>query len=526
MADAQRPAAVGTTRTIAIAAILIALGNIASRIFGLVREATIAYFFGRGLPVEAFAAAWTIPTLLYDLLINGAISAALIPVFSELADGDDKTFWDTVSRVVNVVLLVLATMVVVLAWQAPTLVDLLIEDGRPELHALTVDLVRPMLPAVVFMGLAGLMTAVLYARQRFLLPAFAPTVFNIGIIVAAVFLHEQIGVQSLALGILFGAVAQVLLQVPALRDARYRPLFNPRHPSVARILLLYAPVALGIGFSTIGVLVDRQWASGFSSALDTMRYATTLIQFPLGLVAAAVSLAVLPTLSRQDANEDRAAFRQTLGMGIKVVLLLVLPATAGLAALALPVTGLLFERGAFGAADTTITAVALLFYLPSLPAAAIDQLLIFAFYARKKTLTPNLVQGAAVATYLAVAGSLLFFFRDELGFFALIIGNAAQWIAHALLMYVLLQREISLRGVRLGEATLKSLLASGAMALVIVGLVQWVLPAVLPASLVSPFVLIVLAGIPGAVLYFGVCVVLRVEAFDYFVRAVRRKLGR
>jgi putative peptidoglycan lipid II flippase len=244
-----------------------------------------------------------------------------------------------------------------------------------------------------------------------------------------------------------------------------------------------------------------------------MRYATTLIQFPLGLVASAVSLAVLPTLSRQ-ATVDEEAFRATLAMGLKVVLLLMLPATAGLAALAWPITALTFERGAFTADDTAITALALLCYLPGLPAAAIDQVLIFAFYARKNTLTPNLVQGAAIGCYLLAALPLLAF--TELGFLALVLANSVQWVGHALITYALLRRYVRLGGLRLGEATLKGLLAAGLMAAAVWGVAAL-------ASGRSPLLLVPLAAAAGAVVYLGLSAALRVEALGFFVRAVRRR---
>jgi putative peptidoglycan lipid II flippase len=335
-------------------------------------------------------------------------------------------------------------------------------------------------------------------------------------------------IRSLAIGVLLGALGQVALQAPGLRGIRVRVGAGIWHPAVRRILWLYAPVALGIGFSVVGTLIDRRLASGFETALATMQFATTLIQFPLGLVAAAISLAVLPTLSRQSAGADEEAFRMTLGMGLKVVLLLVLPATAGLAALATPITTLLFEYGAFEAHDTAITATTLLFYLPSLPAAALDQLLIFAFYARRNTLTPNLVQGAAILIYLATALPLLALLREELGFRALVIGNSAQWIGHALLLWWLLRRHVAFGGLRLGEAAGKALLASGLMVLLVYGLATWALPPLLGgvSSFMAALITLLVAGGAGAALYVALSVALRVEALDFFLAALRQRLRR
>lgn len=508
-------------RSVAIAALLIAVGNIASRVIGLGRMSVIAYFFGRSPDLDAYTAALTIPITIYDLLINGAISAALVPIFSEYAEGEERTFWHIVSSVITIALLTLALLVALMIWQAPLVVNLLVQTTRPDLYPKTVLLVRMMLPAVLFMGLSGLITAVLYARRTFLLPAFAVATFNAGIILGAVVFHNQLHVASLAVGMLIGALGQVLLQLPGLRGMRYRPALSWNHPAVRRILKLYAPVAMGISFSIVGTILDRWLASGFEQALATMQYATTLIQFPLGLVAAAISMAVLPTLSRQDATADEESFRRTLGMGVKVVLLLVLPATLGLAALTRPIITLIFERGAFAAQDTNVTVAALLFYLPGLPAAAVDQLLIFAFYARKNTLVPNLVQGVAIGFYLITALSLLWL--SQLGFLSLVAANSVQWIGHALVMLWLVRRTISLRGLRMGEALGKSLLASVLMAVVVFWLAQY-LGVLLEGVPYRVLLQISGAGGVGALLYIGLCLILRVEALDFFTQAFLKKL--
>lgn len=506
--------AASLARRIAIAAVLIAAGNIASRVLGLARESVIAGTFGTG--VDTFTAASAVPTQLYDLLINGAISAALVPVFSEYAEGDEREFWRVASSMINLVLLAMAALAAFLALLAPQVVSVLASGFVGAARAETILMVRLLLPAVVLMGLSGLVTALLYARQRFLLPSFTTSAYNTGIILGALLLAPLLGPLSLVAGVLIGALLQVLLQLPGLRGMHYRPALDLRHPGVRRIMRLYAPVALGITFSTIGVVIDRTLASRFPSALSAMRYATTLIQFPLGLVAAAVSFAVLPTLSRQASAADEGAFRRTLGMGLKVVLLLILPATAGLAALAGPITALLFERGRFTSADTLLTAQALLLYLPGLPAAALDQMLLFAFYAHKRTLAPNLVQGAAIGAYLLTALPLLAF--SNMGFGALVLGNSAQWVSHLLLLLLLSRGLVSLRGLRLGEALLKSLLGCAAMAGAIVLLAR-----VLPGG---ALLRLVLAGGAGAAIYFGVCVLLRVEALDFFIAVLVRRLRR
>ncbi len=511
-AGSQAPVA----RTVALAALLIALGNIASRILGLARESAIAFFFARGTAADAFTLAWTVPSTIYDLLIAGAISAALVPVLSEFAEGDQAEFWRLVRSIFSIILLALALLLLLVAWQTPLLVNLLVQPDQTELRALTIYLIRLLLPALFFMGCAGLIMAVLYARQKFLLPAFNGAVFNLGIVAGLLLFHQQLGVASLAAGALIGGLAQVLVQLPGLRGMAFRTRPDLTHPAVRRILWLYAPVALGISFSIIGTTIDRWLASGLPAAPATMRFATTLIQFPLGLIAAAVSMAVLPTLSRQHVLADEDAFRSTLAMGLKVVLLLVIPATFGIAALALPLTTLVYERGAFDAADAAATATALLFYLPGLPAAAVDQVLLFAFYARKNTLTPNLVQGAAILVYLLTALPLLFL--SNLGFLALVLGNSAQWIGHAIILTWLMRRQVRLSGLRIGETLLKSLLASLIMATLVL--------AIQAMLATSPALLqLIVAGGTGLICYLLITAALRVEALDFFLAALRRKFN-
>jgi putative peptidoglycan lipid II flippase len=504
-------------RKIATAALLIALGNIASRVLGVGRESVIAGVFGRSDVVDAFTAASAVPSTLYDLLVNGAISAALIPVFSEYAEGDEREFWRIASSVINIALLAIVTLMALMMWQAPLVVTVLAGGFRGDIRELAIQMVRLMLPAVVFMGLSGLVTALLQARQKFLLPAFTTSAYNLGIILGALLLTPVFGPLSLVVGVLIGAFMQVVLQLPGLRGAHYRLLFDFEHPAVRRILKLYAPVAMGIGFSILGIVLDRNLASRVGdNALATMRYATTLIQFPLGLVVAAVSFAVLPTLSRQVSDGDEHAFRTTLAMGMKVVMLLILPATLALLALASPIVATILQRRAFSATDTAATAWALRLYLPGLPAAAFDQMLLFAFYANRRTLAPNLVQGAAVGVYAATALGLLA--TTQLGYGALVLGNSAQWIGHALLLLLLSRGLVSLHGLRLGESLLKCGAASIVMALVAWG------AALFMSGFGGALAQLIVAGGLGAIVYVALCLLLHVEALDFFVGAVRRRV--
>jgi len=312
---------------------------------------------------------------------------------------------------------------------------------------------------VLFLGLSGATTGLLYANKRFVYPAFGASVFNAGIIVGALLLANRVGIASLSLGVLLGSILQLAIQLPGLRDLQFSFSLDFTHPGLRRVGRLYLPVALGLIVSQVGIAIDRNLASRTGEqSIAWMQNATTLIQFPLGLVAVAVSTAILPSLSRLASAADMVRFRRTLGMGLRTVLLLVVPAAVGLLVLATPVIALLFEHGAFQPHDTLRTAQALRVYLIGLPFAAIDQVLIFAFYARKDTKTPVLVGILGVVIYLVVALVLI----APLGMLGLVLANSVQLTSHAMLMLYLAHRHFDgLRGQALTLTAFKVLVASG-----------------------------------------------------------------
>jgi len=464
-----------SARVVARAAAIIALGNIASRVLGLAREAVIAYLFGATGLVSIFRVASTIIQSLYDFLVGGMVSAALVPIFSEYAARADKReLWRVASIVINCLALLLALAVLLLELFAPQLIIILGGGYDAALQASAVEMIRLILPAIFFLGMSGVVTGLLYALQRPAYPAFTTAAYNLGIVVIALALTPLFGIASLIIGIIIGAALQVLLQLPGLRGMQYHFTLDFAHPALRQILKLYFPVLAGLFISIIGVFIDRYLASYTGAqSLAWMQAATVLVQLPLGLVGTAISFAILPELSRQTKDDRQQTteknsklpitnyeFTSTLAFGIKLVLLLILPATVGLFILAHPIVALLFERGAFTAMDTAQTALALQFYLIGLPFAAIDQPLVFAFYARKNTLAPNLVAFAGVAVYVVVALALY----RPLGFIGLVIANSAQLTSHAVVMLWLTQTRLGGIGKQgIGALLAKCALASAAM---------------------------------------------------------------
>jgi putative peptidoglycan lipid II flippase len=508
---------------IAQAAGVIALGNIASRVLGLIREQIIAFFFGATGLVSAFGVAAIVPKMIYELLIGGMLSAALVPVFSQVAEQEGRaSLWSLFNRLASLIAVVLAVIVLLLEALAPQVAWLLGGGFEPELEASLAKMIRIIAPAVLFFGLAGIVTGLLYTLKRFTFPAFGAAVFNLGTVIAVPLLAKRVDAYSLAFGVLLGSFLQLLILTPGLRGARLRFRLDLTHPALRRILILYAPIALGLIVSNLQIGIDRRLASSTgASSIAWMDRATTLIQLPHGLVAVAISLAVLPTLSRLSAGKDWDGFRRTLGQGLRMVLVLIVPATVGLLVLAQPIVALIFEHGRFTAHDTYWTAWALRYYLVGLVFAAVDWPLNYAFYARQDTLTPALVGILSVGIYLAVALALI----QPLGMLGLVLADSAKHFSHALIMLFLTARRMGgLAGLRLGQMAGKALVAASAMAGLMVLTLNVARQLFGSSGLVGQFIVVGVTGGIAVLVYLVIITLLRVEEVGLLRDSVLRRL--
>lgn len=542
---------------VARATTILALGNIASRLLGFVREILLSNYFGASRQNDALQIALTIPQDLYDLTISGHLNSALVPTLSEYAAKDPRSLRGLITALF--VLLGGAAILITIALQIFTPSVIYLYRGAPTTHFslfaadplgqirtcgltpcgveftqeafdLSVSLLRLTSPALVFLALFAVASASLYAMKLFTLPGFASTIFNAVVCLSILALVPIIGVEGAAIGWVIAAIAQFALQVFGMRrlsrgePIRWRTLFV--HPGIRRIGLLYLPVMFAL---VIDVAINRPFSYTLASQtgegnIAYMNWATQLRQFPMGLVGTAISLAILPTLARQAlSKETRDDFRNTLGQGIRLILTLIIPATVGIFVLAGPLIGLMFERGAFTAADTTITAQVLRLYLLGIPFAAVDLLLIFAFYAQQDSLTPALIGVFSLGCYIV----LTLLLRPLLGFYALMVADSLKHLIHMLVSAVLLWRRIGgMRGQRLWITAGKVSAAALVMALITYLLVRSI-PALVPVEgLQQRIVLVIVPSLFGGAMYFILASLLKLDEFMLFVRAVRRRIQR
>ncbi len=474
---------------------LLALGNITSRVLGLLREVVITNLFGASAVASALRVAILIPKSAFDLLIAGHVNGAIIPVLSEIYAKQEKAdFWRLVSALLNIVVVLMSLLVITLQVGAPLVVQIFGGGYSADIQAVAVDLLRITSPALIFMAMFAIISAALYALHVFSYPAFATTIFNASIVIVAlvftpppvmtlrwidglpkwVIARPDNGIMVIALGWLIGSSAQFLLQTPGLwrNHARYHLII--RHPALKKIGWLYLPVMFSLIMDT---LVIRPFSYNLASrtgesSINYMELATTLMQFPQGLVATAISIAILPTLSRHAAlivdkknfdDENNHAFVNTLGLGLRLTFSLIIPASIGLFVLGTPIIALLFEHGAFLPADTQMTSLVLHVYLIGLPFAAVDLLLVYAFYAKQDTLTPALIGLFCLVVYMIISLVLV----DQFGLLSLMIADSAKHILHAGISAILLAPKLG----GLGNQRLWITLVKTGIAAVVMGIV-------------------------------------------------------
>ncbi len=397
---------------IAQAAGVVMVAFVLSRLLGLVREALIAQVFGAGADYSAYVAALRLPDTLFFVVAGGALASAFIPTFTGyLVQEKRAEAWHLASAIINLILVLMTALATLSAIFARPIVAALLAPGfDPALQALTAELMRIMLLSPIVFGVSGILMGALNAHQRFLLPALAPSFYNVGIIIGAVAFAPTMGIHGLAWGVVLGAGLHLLVQLPAwfAIRGRWQPVLSLRDPGVREVARLMGPRVLGLAIVQINFWVNIALASGMvEGSIAAIQRAWYVMLLPQGVIAQSVAIAVFPTFSAHAARDEQEALARTLGQTLRAVLFLSLPATVGLIVLRLPIVRLMFERGSFTLQDSQATAWALLFYALGLVAHSLVEIVTRAFYAMHDTLTPVLIGGGAMALNVILSLTLI-----------------------------------------------------------------------------------------------------------------------
>jgi putative peptidoglycan lipid II flippase len=367
-----------------------------SRVLGLARDFFIARMFGAGIATDAFFVAFRIPNLLRRLFAEGAFSQAFVPILGEYRSRqtpeETRVLVDCVASVLFIALVIAAALGVL---AAPLIVYVTAPGWAADADkfALTVAMLRVTFPYIAFISLVALAAGILNTWNRFAIPAFTPVLLNVSLIVAAAFFADRFHppVLALAWAVFAGGVLQLALQLPALGKLGMRPRwrFNPRHPGVGRILKLMGPAVFGVSISQLSLLINTIFASFLpAGSVSWLYYADRLMEFPAGMLGVALGTILLPSLSKYHAAANSDEYAKLLDWGLRVTLLLAVPAAVALGVLALPLIATLFHYGRFSAEDAWMTRQALIAYSVGVVGMILVKILAPGFYARQNVVTP------------------------------------------------------------------------------------------------------------------------------------------
>jgi putative peptidoglycan lipid II flippase len=515
------------------AAGLVAALALLSRLVGLLREIFVRQTLGvTSVDATAFDIASRFPETIFLIVAGGAIGSAFIPTFAGyLARDDERQAWRLFSAVLNLVTIITAVLSLLVMVFAEPFIQFFYADNiaqNPELLPLTVSLMRIMLVSPVIFGISGIFMAALNARQHFLLPALAPTLYNIGIIVGGIIgANTSIGtVYGLAFGTVLGALAHLLVQVPGLRHegARYDAILDLRDEGVRKVLRLMAPRVLGLSFSEVNKFIILFLTGSMTlGSLPALNAAFRLLIVPQGILGQALGIAAFPTMAALAARSATRELRQIVGDSLRLVVFLGLPATVLLVMLAEPYVTILFERGLFDAEATDLVSTALRYYAIGLIALTALEVVARAFYALSDTLTPVLSGGLQILAMWVLslwlrdtvfpAAGLLPLGGLALGF------SLSNWLEVTLLMFLLRRKMGGLNGRSLASGFARMGLAALVMIAAVAG-VLWLTP---PDAVWAR----ALAGsLAGGAAYLLAAWALRVEEWQRVVAMIRNRAAR
>jgi putative peptidoglycan lipid II flippase len=415
-----------TNSRIAFSTGAISLATALSRILGFVRDLLIAGLFGTLEQAQAFVVAFRLPNLLRDMVAEGAVSSAFVPILSAYrAKGDEEKFWKASSALFARMFVAVLAIGVAGAVFAPFIVRLIAPGfvAEPEKFALTVKLTRILFPFITLVGVWAYFMGLLNSLRHFVIPSLGPAVLNIAMIIACVWFVPRVhpGVMALAIAILIGGAVQLLMQIPIAMKLGFRWKLSWHSESSKDVMRLLGPRMIGSSVYQLNVLIDTALASLSTivgqGAVAALYFANRLVQLPLAVFGTASAQASLPTLAEQAASGNTKEFHQTLLSILKMMSFVIVPSAIGLIALAFPIVGGLFQRGAFDHAATMMTSQALIFYSLGLLGYSINKVLTGAFYALHDTWTP--VKLTFKAVLISVTLSLVLMFPMRLAGLAL-----------------------------------------------------------------------------------------------------------
>jgi putative peptidoglycan lipid II flippase len=501
----------------------------ASRVAGLAREVVAAGYYGISGPMSAFTIAFQVPNLVRALFADAALQPAFVPVFTELLGKKAyKEAFRLASTLLLLVTMVLGAMTALFVLLAPVIMPIFAPGFEGEILDLTVTLSQVLFPILILLGISGIVVGVLNSYDRFGAFAISPLFWNLTIILVLVVLeplfHGRDRIYAYAIGILVGTLVQLLIPAWDLRNTPYRFSwsFDWRHPGVRRVFLLMLPVTISLGLINFNNLINSFFGSLVShEAPAAIDKAFRIYQLPQGIFSVAIATVLFPTLARFANAGEIENLRATMANGMRQILFVLVPAAAAILALSDPMIRLVYQRGEFSPAETTVVATALFWFAFSLPTNGLYLLQTRTFFSLQKPW-----QATALATIdLVVSALAALALYSPFGVGGIVAGTGIGTTVAVVAQAVILRRKF-------GGLELRRLLSTGARitiaaaALAGVGWVVWdILDQALGRGLVGQIISLGAGLAIGGLVYVAVAKLLRVEELEQMTRLLRRRRG-
>lgn len=503
---------------------IIIIFTIAGKFLGYIREALIAAKFGSSAETDTFFIALT-ATSLFATMITASINTTMIPVLSEIGAREGKKGKrDHTNNLLNIVMTI-SFVLIVLAWLlAPFIIKVLANGFKGEQFKLAVLMTRIGLPVIFFAGIVGVFDGYLQSELMFTESAVAQLPFNFVYIFFLIFLSGLFGIKGLVVASVLAVGAQALIQIPGVRKTgfKYNFVLTFGDKYTRKIIYLVPPVLISVAIGNLNAIIDRSLASTLiSGSISALNYANMLSGLIINIFISAVAIVIFPLLSQEASEDNHDGLKKTITYGINIILLVTIPAMIGMMVLANPIVKVALERGAFDSVATHMTVGALIFYSVGLVGAALNPLLNRVYYSLQDMKTPMINGIIAVVINIILNFALI----NSMAHRGLALATSISAIITSLLLLYGLKKKIGSFGfAKSVKCGLKSLTASVIMGVIIYFLNSALTESVGGGTMLRLVVLLVSVGV-GALIYFMLIHIFRIDEVDWIIKVVRDKLG-
>lgn len=493
------------------------VATLLAKVFGMVRDMLIAAFFSTSYIGEAYMTATKLPTMLFDLVIGGVITASFIPVFNTVMGKKDKNeAFLFANKFIGMVLTITILVTVVGVLFSDVLIGFLAPEFDEKTHLLASELTKIMFPMIIFTGLAFSFVGILQSFGEFTIPSMMSLVSNAAVILYFPLFGRRFGVRGLAYTMLLAWSLQVFIQIPALKKTgfHFKPSLKLRDENIKSALILAGPLLISTWVQPLYSIVNTRIASGILGGVTTLEYANRLYTVMVGVFSFVVTNLIFPKLSISNSNNNTDEAKKLLVSSIKAILLIILPVMAGFIILSRPIIAIVYEHGLFTAKDTIRTAGALGCYSVGMIGFSLNEILSKNFFSNKNSKTPMYNAIISMVVNIVLAYTL----SAKMGIYGLSLATAGGSSVNALLNYVMTKR---LYGRIFEKSDIKNIIKIIVCAVIMavsVIFIYGILQRFIPYSLMGNILTAILCAVSGAVIYAVLCIALRIDLIRKLIR--------